>query len=178
MNYHDNRGATRSPARRGADIALGLTFAALLLHGCDAPASAASLSRSIEVDASPTTVWSVVGPFCAIKDWHPVVGSCTETSTKAPTRTLVTKDGKTTFVEPEVARNESEHFYSYSFKSSPFPVTHYIGTIWVVAADKGRSTILWTGSYTPFPGKEKEADAAFAGVYDAGLVALKNRFAR
>lgn len=159
-----------------ANIGLGLALATFLLHGCDAPASAASLSRSVEVDAAPSTVWSVVGPFCAIRDWHPVVGSCSEIG-KPPVRTLVTKDGKTTFVEPEVARNDGERFYSYSFRSSPFPVTHYIGTIWVVpAAEPGKSTVLWTGTYTPLPGKDKEANDAFAGVYDSGLAALKTRF--
>jgi hypothetical protein len=51
MNFHDNRTVSRSTARQCADIALGLAVAALLLHGCDAPASAASLARSTAVDA-------------------------------------------------------------------------------------------------------------------------------
>jgi hypothetical protein len=143
----------------------------------DSDASAASLSRSVNVDATPAQVWSVVGPFCAIKNWHPAIGTCALNRAKQPTRTLVTKDGKTIFVEPQIARNESERFYTYTFKSSPFPVTHYMGTIWVVPNTEGTSTVLWTGTYTPLAGKETEADAAFAGVYDSGLAALKARFA-
>jgi hypothetical protein len=177
MKSQQNRNESRVVRAKLANIGLGLALATFLLHGCDASAAAASLSRSVEVDAAPSKVWSVVGPFCAIKDWHPVVGSCSETG-KPPVRMLETKDGKTTFVELEVARNETARFYSYSFQASPFPVTHYIGTIWVVpAADAGRSTVLWTGTYTPLPGKEKEANDAFAGVYDSGLAALKTRFA-
>jgi len=175
MKIHSEQRSTRSAARKCVDIGLGLAFASLLLHGCDA--SAASLSRSVNVDSSPATVWSVIGPFCAIEKWHPVVGSCREDGKNPPTRTLVTKDGKTTFVEPEIARNETDHFYSYSFKSSPFPVTHYMGTIWVVSDERGGSTVLWTGTYTPLPGKEKAAEDDFAGVYEAGLSALKARFA-
>lgn len=178
MKTQENSNTRRVVRRKLADIGVGLALATLLLHGCDAPAAAASLSRSVDVDAPASTVWSLIGPFCAIEDWHPVVGSCGEVG-NPPIRTLVTKDGKTTFVELEVARNEREHFYSYSFEASPFPVTHYIGTIWVVPAfDTNKSTVLWTGTYTPLPGMDKEANDDFAGVYDTGLAALKARFAR
>src|SRR5262249_40009779 len=73
------------------------------------PASAAELIRSAEVAATPAMVWSTIGPFCAIKDWHPLVGTCTDDGKVPPTRTLVTKDGKVTFVETQVARNDMEH---------------------------------------------------------------------
>ncbi len=176
MKPQENRAMERAVRKKVANVAFGLGLATLLLHGCDAPALAASLSRSVEVDADASTVWSAIGPFCAIKDWHPVVATCSEDGAAQPTRTLVTKDGKTKFVEPEVARNDVERFYSYSFKSSPFPVTHYIGTIWVVPTAKGKSTVLWTGTFTPLPGREKQATDDFAGVYDSGLAALKTRF--
>ncbi|MGN6516149.1 MAG: SRPBCC family protein [Rhizomicrobium sp.] len=175
MNHHVSHNAQHWTRRQCINIALGFCFALPLMHNSDA--SAASLSRSIDVAAPPSQVWSVIGPFCAIKDWHPVVGSCSLDRAHTPTRTLVTKDGKTTFVELQTARNEAQRFYSYSFKSSPFPVTHYMGTLWVVPADHGTSTVLWTGSYTPLAGKDAEAEADFAGVYESGLAALKARFA-
>ncbi len=176
MKTQQKRATDRVVRKKLANAAFGLGLATLLLHSCDAPALAASLSRSVEVNADASTVWSAIGPFCAIRDWHPVVGTCRDDGASPPTRTLVTKDGKAKFVEPEVARNETERFYSYSFKASPFPVTHYIGTIWVVPAAKGKSTVLWTGTYTPLPGRDKEANDDFAGVYDSGLAALKTRF--
>jgi len=175
MNHRVSQSARIWSRRQCINIALGFFFALPLMH--DSDASAASLSRSVSVDATPAQVWSVVGPFCAIKDWHPAIGTCSLNGVNPLTRTLVTKDGRTTFVEPQVARNEHERFYSYTFKSSPFPVTHYIGTIWVVSNTDGTSTVLWTGTYTPLEGKDAEADAAFAGVYDSGLAALKARFA-
>ena len=39
------------------------------------PAYAATLSRSVDVSGSPSAVWSMIGPFCAIKDWLPPVGT-------------------------------------------------------------------------------------------------------
>ena len=79
-----------------------------------APASAANLTRSIEVNGSPSAVWSAIGSFCAIKDWLPPVGVCIEDGKSPPTRTLVTKDGKASFVETQTARDEKAYTYSYT----------------------------------------------------------------
>jgi hypothetical protein len=151
--------------------------AALLTVGVSA-ASAATLSRSIDVKGAPSAVWSVIGPFCAIKDWLPPVGACIEDGKAPPTRTLVTKDGKAAFVETQTARNDAEYSYSYSFISSPLPVANYTSTIKVTAKGDGFSTITWTGSYTPDQGKEKAANEALNGVYEAGLAEIKARLAK
>jgi hypothetical protein len=143
-----------------------------------APASAATLSRSIDVKASPSAVWSVIGPFCAIKDWLPPVGTCIEDGKSPPTRTLVTKDGKAAFVETQIARNDAEFSYSYAFLSSPLPVVHYTSTIKVTAKGDGFSTVTWTGSYAPDKGKEQAASEALNGVYEAGLAEIKARLAK
>lgn len=153
-------------------------FALLLLSAATPYASAASLSQSVDVEGAPSTVWSMIGPFCAIKDWLPPVGTCTEDGKSPPTRTLVTKDGKATFVEMQTARSDARHFYSYTFQSSPLPVTHYKSTIEVVGKGEGVSTVTWRGTYTPEPGKEKDANDALAGIYSAGLDAIKARLAK
>jgi hypothetical protein len=139
-------------------------------------ASAADLSRNIEVNAAPATVWSAIGAFCAIKDWLPPVGMCIEDGKTPSTRTLVTKDGKAAFVEKQTARSDAEHSYSYTFLSSPLPVTNYVSTIKVTAKGEGVSLVTWTGSYTPDPGKEKDASEALIGVYEAGLAGIKARW--
>jgi len=139
-------------------------------------ASAANLSRSIEVSATPAAVWSAIGAFCAIKDWLPPVGMCIEDGKSPPTRTLITKDGKASFVETQTARNDREYSYSYAFLSSPLPVTQYRSTIQVTAKSEGVSVVTWTGSYTPDSGKEKDAIDALNGVYESGLAAIQARF--
>ncbi|MEH2499799.1 hypothetical protein V1294_006278 [Bradyrhizobium sp. AZCC 1678] len=142
------------------------------------PASAATLMRTIDVKASPSAVWSMIGPFCAIKDWLPPVGACIEDGKTPPTRTLVTKDGKAAFVETQIARDDAEYSYSYAFISSPLPVTNYTSTIKVTPKGDGFSTITWTGSYTPDQGKEKAASEALNGVYEAGLAEIKAKLAK
>lgn len=141
-------------------------------------ASAANLSRSTEVNATPATVWSAIGAFCAIKDWLPPVGICVEDGKTPPVRTLVTRDGKASFVEKQTARNDAEHSYSYAFLSSPLPVTNYTSTIKVTAKGEGVSIVTWTGSYTPDSGKEKDASDALNGVYESGLAAIKAKFTK
>src|SRR5690349_10612486 len=61
--------------------ALGVVYGAGI-----APASAATISRSVDVKASVLAVWSLIGPFCAIKDWLPPVGQCIEDGKTPSTR--------------------------------------------------------------------------------------------
>ncbi len=148
-----------------------------MILGCGImPASAANLSRSIEVSGAPSEVWSVIGSFCAIKEWLPPVGMCIEDGKSPPTRTLITKDGKASFVETQTARNDREYSYSYAFLSSPLPVTKYQSTIKVTAKSESVSVVTWTGSYTPDSGKEKDAINALSGVYESGLATIQARF--
>jgi hypothetical protein len=149
---------------------------AVTLGSIAMPASAATLTRSIEVSAAPAAVWSVIGAFCAIKDWLPPVGMCIEDGKAPPTRTLVTRDGKASFVETQIARSDGEYSYSYAFVSSPLPVTNYKSTIKVTAKGDGVSVVTWTGAYTPDSGKEKDAMDALNGVYESGLAAIQVRF--
>ncbi len=123
-------------------------------------------------------MWSAIGAFCAIKDWLPPVGMCIEDGKTPSTRTLVTKDGKAAFVEKQTARSDAEYSYSYTFLSSPLPVTNYTSTIKVTAKGEGGSVVTWTGSYTPDSGKEKDASEALNGVYEAGLAGIKARLTK
>lgn len=40
------------------------------------PAFAATLSRSADVSATLSAMWSMIGPLFAIRDWLPPLGSC------------------------------------------------------------------------------------------------------
>jgi uncharacterized protein YndB with AHSA1/START domain len=162
-------------ARCAARVAVTLSLGGSL--GASA-ASAASISRSMEVNGPPAAVWSVIGAFCAIKNWLPPVGMCIEDGKTPPTRTLVTKDGKASFVEKQTARSDADHSYSYAFVSSPLPVTNYASTIKVTAKGENVSVITWTGTYTPDAGKEKDASEALNGVYESGLASIKAKFTK
>lgn len=167
----------RTNRDKSALVAAKLTALACFAFNVSA-ADAAMLSRSADVNGSVSAVWSMIGPFCAIKDWLPPVGTCTEKADAMPERTLVTRDGKATFVEAQTARSEAEHSYSYTFKSSPLPVTDYVSTIKVVARTDGISTVTWSSTFVPNTGKEKDAIEALTGIYDFGLTMIKSKFAK
>lgn len=169
------RTPTSSDPMAKARVALLALFAALAVT-CGAGAStaaAATVSLSVDVPGTPSAVWSFIGPFCAIKDWLPPVGTCSEDGRQPPTRTLVTKDGSMTFVERETARNDLRHSYTYEFVSSPLPLSHYSATISVASKGNGYSTVTWRGSYTPDAGKADDAKRALTGIYAAGLGSIK-----
>ncbi|MBW7963498.1 SRPBCC family protein [Bradyrhizobium sp. BR 10261] len=169
---------TRIFCRPRLSMASVATFGTVLLYSGTASAAVATISRSVDVKAAARDVWSLIGPFCAIKDWLPPVGQCIEDGKAPSTRILVTKDGRAAFVETQVARNEAEYSYSYKFLTSPLPVSNYTATIKVTAKANGSSTITWNGSYTPEPGQEKAASEALLGVYEAGLAEIQARFAK
>lgn len=162
-------GRIAAAARSAALCVVALGFGVM-------PVSAASLTRKIEVHAAPSAVWSAIGSFCAIKDWLPPVGMCIEDGKSPPTRTLVTKDSKASFVETQTARDEKEYSYSYAFVASPLPVTNYKSTIKVTAKGDSVSIVTWAGTYTPDAGKEKDAMAALNSIYEAGLAGIQGRF--
>jgi len=172
-------GVSTSERKRPMVAKISVSACALiLLTAGTSPVSAASLSRSVDVDGTPTAVWSMIGPFCAIKDWHPAIGTCVEDGYSPRTRTLVTRDGKARFVETQTARSDAEHLYSYIFKSSPLPVTDYTSTLKVTAKSKDISTITWSGTYTPDHGKENDASDALRGIYESGLDAIKTKLTK
>ena len=99
-----------------AAISVGATT---VLSSCATQAPTATLTRSVQVAANPDAVWTAIGPYCAIKDWLPPIGTCTQDGASPPTRTLVTKDGSATFVETQTARNDARHTYSYALSQAP-----------------------------------------------------------
>ncbi len=148
---------------------------AVLLAGLSSPASAAEISRSLPVGVSVGSVWEVIGPFCAIAKWHPVVESCSEEVIDGATyRRLVTVDGAE-LLEKQLAHDDAITTYSYSIVESPLPVENYVSTLTVTDAS-GRTRITWQSTFAPKGVSEPDAVNVIAGIYDAGLLALKKRF--
>lgn len=167
------RVAYAPPLRSGRQRAVAATFWAFAAVGAAAaPATAATLTRSIDVQGSPDAVWSAIGPFCAIGEWHPAIASCAVDGKTPPTRTLATKD-RATFVELQTARSDAKHFYSYTFLSSPVPVTRYNSTFQVTRKSERVSTVTWTGGYTVDADHARQAGEILAGIYESGLAAIK-----
>lgn len=155
-----------------------IIIAAAVLSAGTVAASAETVTKSVDVNGTPSAVWAAIGPFCSIQDWHPAIGKCTTDGKTPPTRTLVTKDGKATFVELQTARDDKDYSYSYAIKSSPLPLTDYQSTLKVEPKGSGMSTITWNSTFTPASGKDAAAKDAVGGIYQSGLDAVKSKMAK
>jgi uncharacterized protein YndB with AHSA1/START domain len=143
-----------------------MILAGFVLAAGTLSASAASVEKEIDIKAPADKVWAMIGPFCSIKDWHPAIGKCTESD---GVRTLVTKDGKATFVEKQTKNDPSGMEYSYEIEKSPLPITDYKSTLKVTKTGDNTSKVTWSSTYAPDQGKEAAADQAIAGIYQGGL---------
>ena len=161
----------------GARACTLISIAACGLTGPALSATPASLSRSVEVKGDPASVWAAIGPFCAIADWHPAIATCATDGKAPPTRTLMTREGNARFVELQTARDDARRTYSYTFASSPVPVTHYRSTLSVKASGPNGSLVTWRGTYSPNAGQADAAASTLSGIYESGLAAIQHRLA-
>ena len=108
--------------------------AVLLLSGLTAWAleSSAKTASKLSADA----LWSKIGDFCGISNWHPAVEKCELSAA------LHFSLGGGTIVEALVKMDAAGHSYTYSIVSSPLPVANYTSTIGV-AADGAGSVMTW-----------------------------------
>ena len=149
--------------------------ALLLATGLVAPpAQALEVRQTVAVTAPPEEVWQVIGDFCAIADWHPVVGQCAQSEQNGVAmRTLTTVDGGV-LVEKRVQYSDEGMSYTYELVEGPWPVTDYVATLAVMAGASG-SLITWSGEFAAAGAPDDQAIEVISGIYRTGLAALKDR---
>jgi len=148
---------------------IGLSGALLLATTCGV--FAADVTEKVEVKATPAAAMALVGDFCGIKNWHPVIVGCElKMEGGANVRTLTAKDGAK-FVEKEVASDAMS--YTYTILTSPLPLKDYKSTI-SVSGSGGTATITWTGSFTP-NAPDNGVEKVVSSIYSAGLAGLKSK---
>jgi Polyketide cyclase / dehydrase and lipid transport len=133
------------------------------------PASAIESSIKGASAASADAVWTKIGDFCGIANWHPAIEKCV-LSADGKTRTLSLKGGGT-IVEKLEKRDDAAHSYSYSIVEGPLPVANYMSTI-SVAKEGAGSVITWSGKYDAKGASDADAKKTIDGVYQGGVDAL------
>jgi len=146
---------------------VSMSAVALLLTGMSA--SAIESRYKAASTKSVTEVWTKIGDFCGIANWHPAVEKC-ELSSDGKERTLSLKGGGT-IVEDLVNWKDKGHSYTYMIKSGPLPVADYVSTLKVEPHGKG-SVIVWSGHYKAKGAPSAKAKEAIDGVYKGGADAL------
>ena len=150
-----------------------LAGAAVLALVASVPAQAAEVSKVIEAKGTVDKAWAALGDFCGIKDWHPAIANCVLSEKDgAKIRTLTTKDGGV-LVEKMTQWDDAGHSYGYAILEGPLPVANYVSTIAVKDGSAGAVSITWSSTFDPKGASEEDARKVIAGIYDAGLGALK-----
>ena len=138
------------------------------------PALAIEVAKSVEVAAKPEAVWTMIGTFCDIQNWHPAVTKCElKQMDGMNVRTLTLPDGAA-LVEEEVARDDTKMSYTYKILEGPLPVENYESTISVTGSGD-MSTVSWSGTFDAKGASDDEASGVVGGIYDAGLATLKEK---
>jgi uncharacterized protein YndB with AHSA1/START domain len=138
------------------------------------PGLALEVRQSVAVTAPPEEVWQMISEFCAIAEWHPVVGECAESEEDGVAmRTLTTVDGGV-LIERRVQYSDEGMSYTYEIVESPLPVTDYVSTLAVMAGANG-SLITWSGEFAANGAEDEQAIEVISGIYQSGLAALKDR---
>ncbi len=129
-----------------------------------------SVTRKATLAASITEVWGLVGNFHGLADWHPAIESSTRESVGDEEFRRLALAGGGQIIEHLVGK--TTHSYTYSIIRSPLPIAHYEAKI--EANTAGANTeITWSSSFTP---TADNAEDVVAGIYEAGLNALVERF--
>ncbi|MCF3974326.1 SRPBCC family protein [Paracoccus salsus] len=174
-------------------VALGATLILATAAAAHGP-SRLKTEMSVTLDATPDEVWEVIGRFDDMS-WHPAVASTEMTPEGAPadipdesTRILhlQAESGDPTMTEQLIQIDPENRMYKYMITEvavEVLPVTNYSSSLQVKDKD-GKAELVWKGGYyRGFPNNDPPenlndaaAEAAVAGVYQAGLDALAERF--
>lgn len=150
----------------------------LLSFGLAATAQAGDLqvSDSVVVKVSPAAAWALVGDFKGLDRWHPAVvkSSVQGTGREAGDTRLLTLGNGATITEELLAYDDKAMQYKYKIVESPLPVQGYESVIAVAPAGEGASKVSWSATFSAAEGaSDKDAKAAIAGVYAAGMAQLE-----
>jgi len=162
--------ATRNP-KRILFVGGGILLAVLLTGSS---AMALDVKKSVDVAAAPDKAWAALGDFCGIGTWHPAVAKCDLQQKNGKTLRLLSLNGGGSILEQQAAWDDAGHSYGYTIVESPLPVANYASTIAVTANGAG-STITWSGRFDAKDAPDDKAKDVIAGIYDAGLSALKEK---
>jgi mxaD protein len=127
------------------------------------------VKESVEINAPPAKVWSLVKNWNGLHKWHPAFSNTEiksgENNKVGAFRTLTMTDGAK-FDEELLGFNDKKRLYSYRIVGdSPLPVADYSSSIQVRPGKaKGSSVLVWKGKF-----KRKVADNPPAGQDDASV---------
>jgi hypothetical protein len=128
------------------------------------------VERWIDLPAKAETVWALIGPFGGLAAWHPSVSACRVIEVEGETHRHLTLADEEHMLER--LTEHGPHHYRYEILEGPLPVENYRATL-TCFEEPGGCRVFWSST---FDADDPEADHMVAGIYEAGLRALQDRF--
>ena len=135
-----------------------------------------NVHESAVLSANAIDVWRAIGDFGNLAEWHPAAVTSTLETRGSDTVRVINISGGGVLIEKQEAHDDAAMSQSYSIVDGPLPVSDYYSTIKVTSGDDGTCTVDWTGQFNPDGADDETAKKIIAGIYTAGLSALKKRF--
>jgi len=161
-------------------LVLAGAIAGVLAGASLAQAASLAVGKKLEIKVDPAKMkeererlWTKFGGWCAIKDWHPAVASCEETTEGAAKfRILTLKDGGKI---KEKLLDEKPNFYRYEIVESPLPVKNYQAQFALTPDDDDQDEInfAWSAVFDANGKSDQEAKDVITGIFKAGLDNIK-----
>lgn len=136
----------------------------------------AKVSHTTDLPVPAQAVWTVIGGFNALPDWHPAVAKSEVVEEGGSRLRTLSLAGGGTIVEKLDRSDDKERTYSYSIVSGPLPVANYQSSIRVREKDGGGCTVEWSSEFDAEGAPESDAVAAVRGIYEAGFANLQKMF--
>lgn len=122
--------------------------------------------RTLQLQASSSTIWNQIGDFCDIDDWHPTIQSCRVRVIEGRLhRVLITTDGEEV-TEQRIAE-EPGLSYTYKITEAPMPFENFVATLSVEPIEG--VLISWSAN---FSSDDPTMEAAVVEMIEAGLAAI------
>jgi hypothetical protein len=132
-----------------------------------------TVAESVELEAAPNAVWSVIGDFNI--GWHPLVARVSLAGTGiGQIRTIVNIDGRT-IVERLESVDSAKRSYRYTLLAGT-PASQYSGTIEVTPKGSG-SVATWSVRFLADNQPDHAVRDGVSALLKTGLGSLKVRFA-
>lgn len=129
-----------------------------------------AVSRTIDIANPNGEVWDVIGDFCDIDDWHPMITGCKLKAKDGAVHRLLTLENGATVLEKLIAV-EPGLSYTYKIVESPLPLKKYTSTLSITGG--ATATVTWSGNFST---DDDSLEGLFTDIYNTGLNAIGDRF--
>jgi uncharacterized protein YndB with AHSA1/START domain len=133
------------------------------------------LHKTISIDATPDTVWAVLGDLAATSEWLP--GTVTA-RLEGPIRICETADGGE--IREEISDYSDERrTFRFRHLQVPLPIGNSSGTFVVQGGANAGSVVVLESEFAALdPDQEAEIERMFGGTLEQALESLRRRVER